>query len=214
MSKRKHNYTLTEMLAVVAIIAILAGLLFPVINSSRERARETQAVGGCNAIATALRQYKMSYSKFPSITTSDPVGGGSGSSAGASIPTTETSSDNKYDKIIFALSGVLPGGSSNDSKFKELNRKKTSFLESPADYMKTSTSFYANSWGRRYYIKYGSAGDKMLKFKRAKNGSLDSSKTFKVGTDVAVFSEVNPNTKEFKNGTRFATSWGGILDVK
>ena len=210
----KRNYTLLEMLVVVAIIAVLAGLLFPVINTAREKARETQAAGGCNAIATALRQYKMSYSKFPSVTVSDPVGGGAGDSAGANVPTTDSTSDNKYDKIIFALSGVLPGGTANDSSFKSLNRKKNSFLEVPADYMKSNKAFYANSWGRRYYIMYGNAGDKMLEFKRAKNGALDSGSNFKVGADVAVFSEVNPNGKVYKNGTRFATSWGGILDVK
>ena len=213
MTTVKHNYTLLEMLVVVAIIAVLAGLLFPVINTSREKARETQALGGCNAIATALRQYKMAYSKYPPVETADPVGGQYGNSTAANITGTATNSIDRYDKIIFALSGVLPGGSTSDTAFKSLNRKKTSFLELPADYMKSSTAFYANPWGRRYYIVYGAAGDKMLTFKRAKNGSLDSNE-FKVGTDVAVFSEVNPNSKAFKNGSRFATSWGGILDVK
>lgn len=210
MTKTRHSFTLIEMLAVIAIIGILAGLILPMVGRSREKARETQAAAGANSIAIALRNFKMSYQKFPNIAVTDPVGGGKNDGA-SSYDSLED-----YDKIIFALSGVLPGGDADSAKtkFAELNRKKTSFLELPAEYLKDK-GFFANPWGRRYYIVYSNTGKNLMEFKRPKNGTLnDSLSKLKVGADVAVFSEMNPNTKDFQEGSRLATSWGGIINVK
>ena len=209
MTKTRHSFTLIEMLAVIAIIGILAGLILPMVGRSREKARETQAAAGANSIAIALKNFKMSYQKFPGITITEssgvytPVGGGDKKFNSLS----ETDNDDKYDKIIVALTGVLPGGNSY-ANFATLNKKKTSFLELPAEYMKDH-GFFANPWGRRYYIVYAKPGASILKFNSPK-----SSVELKVGSDVAVFSEVNPNTREFKDGSKLATSWGGIINVK
>ena len=202
---RKH-FTLIEVLAVVAIIGILAALVFPMVGRSRDKANETKASAGANTLAIALKNYKAAYQKFPSVATDDPVGGGS--EAGAST----FAGLNDYDKIIFSLCGTLPGGNADDANFKTVNRKKTSFLELPPEYMKTG-GFYANPWGRRYYIVYAKAGKNTLEFKCPANGAL-TSKTIKVGSEVAVFSELNPNGSNFKDGSKLATSWGGVIDVK
>ncbi|MBQ7402878.1 MAG: prepilin-type N-terminal cleavage/methylation domain-containing protein [Lentisphaeria bacterium] len=206
MSKQKQHYTLIEVLTVIAIIGILAGILFPMVTRSRERAVENKAVAGANAIAMALRNYKMAYSKFPVASITDPVGGSTGNGAAA------FGSLNDYDKIIFSLSGVLPGGGKDDANFKTQNRKKTAFLELPPEYMNAG-GFYANPWGRRYWIVYSASGSNVLEFKRPENGALGSNK-IKIGGEVAVFSEMNPTSKEFKEGSRLATSWAGVIDIK
>ena len=208
MSKQKQHYTLIEVLTVIAIIGILAGILFPMVTRSRERAVENKAVAGANAIAMALRNYKMAYSKFPVASITDPVGGGNKKFTSLS----ETDPDDKYDKIIFSLSGVLPGGGKDDANFKTQNRKKTAFLELPPEYMNAG-GFYANPWGRRYWIVYSASGSNVLEFKRPENGALGSNK-IKIGGEVAVFSEMNPTSKEFKEGSRLATSWAGVIDIK
>lgn len=205
MTKCKKTFTLVEVLAVIAIIGILAGLIFPMVGRSREKARETQAAAGANSIAIALRSFKTSYQKFP-IPLTDPVGGNDGAGA------TTFANLNDYDKIIFTLSGTLPGGGKDDTNFPKVNTKKTAFLDLPADYMKEG-GFYANPWGRRYWIVYAKAGENTIEFKQPVNGSL-SSKTIKVGSEVAVFSELNPKGSDFKEGTKLATSWGGVIDVK
>ena len=211
MTRTRHSFTLIEMLAVIAIIGILAGLILPMVGRSREKARETQAAAGANSIAMALRNFKMSYQQFPKVTidydsTNDiytPVGGGGKDDS-------SSGTNPNYDKIIFALSGTLPGGGKNDSELVTLrNKKKTSFIELPAEYLKDNNAFFANPWGRRYYIVYAKPGKSILKFNSPK-----SSVELKVGSEVAVFSEVNPNTREFKDGSKLATSWGGIINVK
>ena len=72
----RNRYTLIEMLVVIAIIAVLAGLLFPAINIARERAKENQALAGVNVLTMALQQYKSVYYRFPSsIPTGTLIGG-------------------------------------------------------------------------------------------------------------------------------------------
>lgn len=56
-SKQKSGFTLIEVLVVVAIIGILAALLFPVFASAREKARASSCLANYHQIGIAIQMY-------------------------------------------------------------------------------------------------------------------------------------------------------------
>jgi prepilin-type N-terminal cleavage/methylation domain-containing protein/prepilin-type processing-associated H-X9-DG protein len=54
-------FTLIELLVVVAIIAILAGILFPVFATAREKARQTSCLSNSRQIGNAIMLYVQDY---------------------------------------------------------------------------------------------------------------------------------------------------------
>ena len=63
---RHSGLTLIEMLAVVAIVGILAGLLVPAIIAVRNRARAVMARTEVKSLETAWRKYYSEYGRWPS----------------------------------------------------------------------------------------------------------------------------------------------------
>lgn len=57
MKNTRHGFTLIEMLVVIAIIALLASLLLPALNRSKERARRIVCLSNQRQISLSLAQY-------------------------------------------------------------------------------------------------------------------------------------------------------------
>ncbi|HEX8834917.1 MAG TPA: type II secretion system protein [Abditibacteriaceae bacterium] len=64
-----RGFTLIELLVVVAVIAILAAILFPVFSSARERARRTACVSNGRQIGLAFMQYTQDNDEYYPLTT-------------------------------------------------------------------------------------------------------------------------------------------------
>jgi prepilin-type N-terminal cleavage/methylation domain-containing protein/prepilin-type processing-associated H-X9-DG protein len=56
-----HGFTLIELLIVIAILALLAAILFPVFAQARERARQTACVSNLRQIGLAAQLYTQDY---------------------------------------------------------------------------------------------------------------------------------------------------------
>ena len=54
---RRNSFTLIELLAVIAIIAILAGMLLPALNQARERARSIHCTANLKQLGSAQLLY-------------------------------------------------------------------------------------------------------------------------------------------------------------
>lgn len=66
MTDRQHAFTLIELLVVISIIAILAGLLFPVLGRARESARRTYCANNLRQVGLGMRLYlDESNDRFP-----------------------------------------------------------------------------------------------------------------------------------------------------
>ena len=59
------RFTLIEMLVVIAIIVILAGLVFPALGLARQNARKSKANSECQSLKTAIILYESEFSCWP-----------------------------------------------------------------------------------------------------------------------------------------------------
>jgi prepilin-type N-terminal cleavage/methylation domain-containing protein len=60
-------FTLLELLVVIAIIAILMGILIPVVAIIQDRARRAEAKAAELSIVTAVKSYYIEYGKYPAV---------------------------------------------------------------------------------------------------------------------------------------------------
>jgi len=60
----RHGFTLIELLVVVAIISLLAAILFPVFSRARENARRTACMSNCKQLGVAALQYSQDYDEY------------------------------------------------------------------------------------------------------------------------------------------------------
>ncbi len=64
---KRQFFTLVELLLVIAIIAILAGIAIPVVGSMNKKGKETKARSEINAIKLAFQQFETDYGAFPQL---------------------------------------------------------------------------------------------------------------------------------------------------
>ena len=79
MKQCKHAFTLIELLVVICIIAILASMLLPALQSARESASTATCISNLGQFSKAYQMYATSFNDFmPALTAMIPSGGSCG----------------------------------------------------------------------------------------------------------------------------------------
>lgn len=112
------GFTLVEMLVVIGIIALLIGLLMPVLSRVRAAGDRTKSMSVINNIATAVQSYHMQFRAYPGVYGNAEVRGEviSGIRPNGFNTNGPTSSEN----LVLALSGGLMNNSGTFTYNKDL----------------------------------------------------------------------------------------------
>lgn len=149
-------FTLIELLTVIAIIGILAGITFGVVRGVKERSNSSKAKAELAVLAQALESYKRQYGDYPWT--------GSKTQANA-VVSSKIDKDHAQAQLLNALSGKIGPKLDliNGKSFIDLGKFKleTTDFPNPSDLSQTTMSdLVANSfldpWGRRYRYYYKS----------------------------------------------------------
>ena len=98
----KKGFTLIEMLTVIAIIGILAGLIIPAATKARRDAAISKAKATISALETALSMYYTDYGVYPPSCTNSTTQA-NGNTYSATQPLSGTN-------LVGALSATTKGG--------------------------------------------------------------------------------------------------------
>ena len=103
MMRSEGGFTLVELLIVVIIVGILAGVSIPMYKGATERAKASEAVTALGAIRTAMRAHHTQYSTYANANFTD----GAKVTNGGVLDVTDTDLGGQYfDGDAYRFNGV------------------------------------------------------------------------------------------------------------
>lgn len=149
-------FTLVEILVVVSIIGLLAGLALPAVQGALNSAKKGKAKAEMQSIITALKSYQNEYGRMPDINAL----GGSAERDNLDQGNDGWFGTNTSRNLFLMLSG-------SNVPAQNQNPRQIVFLELPP----TSTNgVFFDPWGRQYVVKYDGSGNNIVEYYGNKNG--------------------------------------------
>lgn len=164
MTERAHphaGFTLIELLVVIGIVALLAALLLPAMNTGFKKADMARAKSEMKSIVAAVSSFAADYNRMPTQSDSGP-------------DKTFGGKDRPEGERQYLIINSLRGGIAEQSADKPDNPRRTLYLEVPEDAMKgtdrkgatytAADGFYLDPWGSPYYICLDFNSDNAITF--------------------------------------------------
>ncbi len=165
---KKRSFTLVELLVVVGILAILAGLVIPAVVGAKQQGRITQARADMSSLRTAFEGMYRDYNRMAKKNNSSyELGSQTFSekpSSSGCITIMETSANANYCNVIAELS--VPASLSTPS----LNKRRIKYLDPRPEYDpsqgptsgKNPDNTWLDPWGNPYMIRINVDGSEQI----------------------------------------------------
>jgi prepilin-type N-terminal cleavage/methylation domain-containing protein len=182
-NRPQHAFTLIELITVIAIIAILMGLLFPALSAAKDNARRTKAGSVVRNIVNACKQYVTDYGKFPPVKAAeDGDAGGGGGGGGEEKEANEYYSFGDIEKgkckvdnneLFDVLRAIARGENEQhklnkrqsryfeDQKATDPKNPREGFLDGP-EFDKEKAGQLVDPWGTQYCVILDKDGDEQI----------------------------------------------------
>lgn len=142
----KQSFTLIEMLVVMVIILILAGLLLPVVQMAKNSADQARAKETVNQLAAAFRAYSVEFSRWPTPTVTTNLAYSAPGALDFCITTNLFANSSGITFFDFSTKDVLSNSATPTTAFIVDPWKNPYFCRLDANYTgSVSDPFYNNS---------------------------------------------------------------------
>ena len=149
-------FTLIELLTVIAIIAILMGLLFPVLSSVKNSARRQAAAVAIRNTVAACKSYEADYGKFPPVTAAYDKAKGIYSFGDTAAGGALVGNDQLFDILRSIARGPNVGNVMNTRQVKFFEMGKAKEPKTPRDGFVDGSDYVGTQgqlldpWGMQY----------------------------------------------------------------
>lgn len=203
---KKQHFSLVELLVVIGIIVLLAGLMIPAVMSSKTKGQITEAKADMAAIKMALKGMERDYKTMLKVKSNGDVDGGkinltakketlkakgSSKNVDMAVVTYDNNEKDEYNALIMELSD--PREVSNSDK--NINKRNIKYLDPRPDYaVGEEDTLWRDPWGNPYCINIDTkfSGTVFLEIPSdvvAKPKNVDSAEKYMLIRDnVAVYS--------------------------
>jgi general secretion pathway protein G len=151
----RRGFTLIEVIVVAAIIAILAGILVPMIFNQIDESKKTKALGECKTIQSAMMLFYKDLGQWPNDNTPTGTAPYTMPTTLASVPLVGNSLVASNIPIISTFDDNLPG-SMADYLSTNVPKFDTKIWKGP--YLPNTT--LVDPWGKAYLINSGDLFDR------------------------------------------------------